>query len=121
MNIEVRQENGILCVKPQEKSLEGANSRELKKKITEYINQGNKIIVLNISNIEFMDSSGIGTLITILKLLASQQGKIVLCEVREAILRIFTLTRLDLVFKVFPTEKEAINSLEPLTLTKNNG
>lgn len=121
MNMEVRKENGILCLKPQEKSLEGLNSREFKKKITDYINEGNKIIVLNISNIEFMDSSGIGTLITILKLLSAQQGKIVFCEVHEAILRIFNLTRLDLVFQIFPNEKEAISALEPFTLTKKNG
>lgn len=120
MDIQIKHENGILLLQPQEKSLEGANSKIFKSKIIDLIDQGNKVIVLNISKIEFMDSSGLGCLISILKLLATIQGKIVLCGAQEAVIRIFNLTRLNIVFEIFTTEKDALNSLEILTTSKNN-
>lgn len=112
MNMETKQENGILIVKPLEKSIEAVNSKEFKGKVCDLISQGNKNIILNLSQVEFIDSSGLGGLISILKLLASSQGRIVICEAQEQARRVFNLTRLDHVFQLFSTEKEALNSLE---------
>lgn len=120
MNIDIKHENGILLLQPQEKSLEGANSKVFKSKVMELIEQGNKMIVLNISKIEFMDSSGLGCLISILKSLTTIKGKIVLCEAQPPVIRIFNLTRLTLIFEIFTHEKDALNSLGILTSLKNN-
>ncbi len=115
MNIETKQDNGLLFVKPLDKSIEAANSKDFRGKIIDLINQGNSIVILNLSQVEFMDSSGLGALISILKLLANSQGKIVICEAQNQITKIFTLTRLDQVFQLFSNEKEAIVFLETLT------
>ena len=107
MEMEVKQKDQVLLIKPLGKSIEATNSRDFKTKVTDLINQGHHIIILNLSQIEFMDSSGLGSLISILKLLASHQGKIALCEIQEPVKRVFSLTRLNQVFPLHPNEEDA--------------
>lgn len=112
MEIEFKKIDDFLVVKPLEKSIEAGNSRDFKSKVIEKIDQGNKKIVINLSKIEFMDSSALGCLISLLKNLASQKGIIVLCEVQEPVKRILSLTRLNQVFSISSNEEDAIkNSL----------
>lgn len=112
MEIEIKEKDKILVVKSLEKNLEAVNSRDFKTKLVESINEGHHAIVINLSKVEFIDSSGLGSLISILKLLASQKGSLAFCEIQEPVKRIFTLTRLNQVFSLFPTEEEAINNLK---------
>lgn len=115
MEIAFTKDGSVLLVKPQEKSIEAGNSRIFKSKITEQINKGNKNILVNLSKVEFMDSSGIGGLISILKALPSVQGKLAICHANDQIMKIFILTGLDRAFEIFSNEVEALNSLKTTT------
>lgn len=115
MEIEIRKENSTVLVKPLEKSIEAGNSRDFKNRITDLIDEGTASIVLNLSRVEFMDSSGLGSLISILKLLSTMNGKIVICEANDQVTRLFGLTRLNQVFQFFLSQEEALNSLKTLT------
>lgn len=110
--MEVREKDQVLVVKTLEKNLEAVNSREFKNQLVESINQGHHAIVINLSKVEFIDSSGLGSLISILKLLTTQKGSLAFCEIQEPVKRIFTLTRLNQVFSIFPTEEEAVKNLK---------
>lgn len=112
MNIETKQENGVLFVKPLDKSIESFNSREFKSQVADLINQGHTSILLNLSEVEFIDSSGLGSLISILKLLAHSKGNIAICKAQDQAMRIFVLTRLNRAFQLFPDEEEAIQALK---------
>lgn len=112
MDIEIKQENGSLLIKPLEKSIEAGNSRDFKSRIVDLINEGNSTIILNLSKVEFMDSSGLGTLISALKLLNSVSGKIIICEANDQVTKLFALTRLNQIFQFYPKQEEAINSLK---------
>lgn len=112
MNIHTRQAEGILFVKPLEKSIEAGNSREFKRKVADLVDNGERTLVVNLAEVEFMDSSGLGSLISILKLLANAQGSIIICELREQVRRLFDLTRLDQVFQIFSKEEEAVGFLK---------
>lgn len=112
MEMEVKQKDHILLIKPLEKNIEAANSREFKAKLVDLINEDHHSMILNLSQVEFIDSSGLGTLISVLKLLTSRQGSIAFCETQESVKRIFTLTRLNQVFSLYPTEEEAIKTLQ---------
>lgn len=111
MHLEVKQEKGILLVKPLEKSIEAANCKDFKSKIIELLDEGDKNLILNLSEVEFMDSTGLGSMISILKVLANAEGQLLICEARAPVARVFDLTRLNKVFQLFPNEKEALNSL----------
>ncbi len=109
MEMEVKQDDGVLLIKPLDGVVDAVVSREFRGKITDLINKGNKFLVLDLSKVEFMDSSGLGSLISILKLIALNKGSIVLCAVQEDVLKLFRLTRLNQVFQIFDNEKEGVN------------
>lgn len=112
MQIDRTQKDQLLLVKPLEKTIESANSRDFKTKLVDMINEGHHLMILNLSQVEFMDSSGLGCLISILKLLATHQGNLALYNVQEPVKRIFTLTRLNQVFSIYSTEEEAMQFLK---------
>ena len=57
-------------------------------------------LVIDLSNVPLMDSSGVATLIEVLQLQRSAGGKLVLCGLQEKVLGVFEITRLTEVFTI---------------------
>ena len=57
-----------------------------------------------------MDSSGLGAVVSSLKMLGGK-GDLVICGLKDMVMRMFKLTRMDRVFHIFDSEKEAIKAL----------
>lgn len=112
MEFDIKKKDGVTIVKPLVKSIEAANNCDFKSKLIELVDQGDVLMILNLSQVEFMDSSGLGNLISILKLLAHHQGNIALCALQEPIKKILSLTRLNQVFAIFPNEEEATKNIK---------
>ncbi|WP_370641022.1 MULTISPECIES: STAS domain-containing protein [unclassified Pantoea] len=68
------------------------------------VQQGHRQLVLDFSQVDFIDSSCLGALISILKSL-SQGGQLILCALNDNIKNMFTLTRMDRVFTLAPTAR----------------
>ncbi len=114
MNLEVKIDDKIAYIKPMIKSIDASVSTEFKSKFVDLINNGNNQFVLDFSGVDFVDSSGLGALISILKTLTMNNGKIVLCCVNASIKSLFTITRMDKVFSICDTQttaSELINNL----------
>lgn len=75
-----------------------------------YIKRGNHAIVLDLSNVSFIDSSGLGALISCLKSMGSQ-GELVLSGTRGTVTSMFKLTRMDKIFRMFSNSDEAVSAL----------
>ena len=69
---------------------------------------GKKQLILNFSNVEYLSSAALGKLINLHKKLTGVQGKLAMCNVIPQIFEVFTITRLDKIFKIFPTEDDAM-------------
>jgi len=69
-----------------------------------------KQVIVNLSGVGFIDSSGLATLVKGLKRCRQNQGELYLSDLQQAVLIIFELTRLDKAFKIFPTEAEALDA-----------
>ena len=110
MDFKERKEGNVLVVKPLEKRLDEHLTGDFKETMAGFINRGNEFIVLDLSEVEFIDSSGLGSIISVLKMLG-RKGDFVLCGMRETVLSLFRLTRMDRAFKIFPGEKEAVVAL----------
>ncbi len=67
-------------------------------------------IVLDISNVNFIDSSGLGAIVSSLKQLGGK-GDLAICGINESILSLFRLTRMDRVLKIFSEKEEAVSQL----------
>lgn len=69
-------------------------------------------VVVNLSQVSFIDSTGLATLIIGMKRCRQQQGDLVLCEIQQAVRVIFELTRLDTVFTIADTQEDAIAKVQ---------
>lgn len=75
------------------------SSEELKKEIKEIIDE-NKDIIINGEGIEYMDSTGLGVLISLLKKTKEQDNKIIIKNLKPNIYKLFNITGLTKVFEI---------------------
>lgn len=78
---------------------------------TEASSSGAKAIILNFSRLDYMNSSGIGLLVTLLIRVKRQGQRLLASGLSEHYRQIFELTRLNEAILVFPTEQEALAAL----------
>jgi len=109
MEISSEQRGNLLVVTLQEKRLEAATATFFKSTMVDFINSGATRIVLDLSQVDFVDSSGLGSIVSILKTLGDE-GELVLCGISQTVMSLFKLTRLDRIFRIFPTADEAVTS-----------
>lgn len=91
-------------------SFDATNCREIKEEIQDVIhNIDNKKVILNLPSVRFIDSSGIGVLISIMRQCNNRQNIFILVNLYKNIIDLLALLRLDKVFTVYNTPEEAKN------------
>ena len=91
--------------------LDSENVDELKKKALSVIEAGGAGIILDMSDTKFIDSIGLGALVSILKQTAQKDMKIVLCSLSSQVRQIFELTRLYRLFDIYDSVDTAMESI----------
>ncbi len=87
-------------------------SMELKKDLNNLIDAGEKRLIINLEKVVYMDSSGLGILVAVLKRIRSEKGNMKLIKLTPGIKKIFELTRLTKFFEIFDTEEVCAKSFE---------
>lgn len=90
------------------------NAFELTMLLNALVSGGALKIVINMKNLNTLDSTGIGILINCTKLIRKNKGDIVLCNVAPEINEILNVISLEKFIKIFGTEVEAVNSFRYL-------
>lgn len=85
---------------------DSTRTQELRDRIDQGIEQGAKIILVDLKDVSFMDSSGLGALVTALKTVRSTGGKLCVCSVNEQVKILFELTSMDRVFEIFRDQSD---------------
>lgn len=106
----LKQQDDVVVVEFQRKRIDAAFAVKFRDDIQALISQGNKKIVFNLELVEFIDSSGLGALVSVMKSLGGNQN-MALCQVKDAVLTVFKLTRMDKIFVILPSKSEAIKRL----------
>jgi anti-sigma B factor antagonist len=75
----------------------------LREKLVELVEQGARHVVVDLSRVEFLDSTGLGVLVGALKRLRAVNGTFGLVCAHERLLKIFRITALDRVFQLYDT------------------
>jgi anti-sigma B factor antagonist len=70
-------------------------------------------IVLDLSGLEYVSSAGLRCFMLAAKEAGRQGGKIVLAALRPVVAEIFSISRFDMVFEIFPSVREALAALSP--------
>ena len=109
--ISVSRDREIPLVKPTVKRLDASVALPFKQAVQEVVEGGEKALVLDLQAVQFMDSSGLGAMVSILKALGGG-GKLAVCNVGNAVMSLFKLTRMDKVFTIVATPDEALAKLQ---------
>ncbi len=83
---------------------------EMREKIISEINHGNGKIIVNLSYVEFIDSSFLGSLVAGVKLIKEKGGKIIIVGLHPHVRVTFALTHMDKIFPVYITVEEAMRN-----------
>lgn len=75
------------------------------------IEDGGASLVVNMRAVDYIDSSGLGTLVGGLKRVAERKGKIALCCTNPQIRKVFDITGLVKVFPIYGSEEEAVEGI----------
>lgn len=103
--------SNALIVKLSQPRLDAKIAVTFKDQITALINEGNSSLILDLSGVDFVDSSGLGAIVTCLKILG-RKGDLVISGVKNDVMTMFVLTRMDRVFQLFPTVEDATKALD---------
>ena len=108
LDVQTRQtEGGITVVAPTGR-LDVAGAPALKDAITEVVKNGPPRVVIDMEGISFVDSTGLGSVISALKQLRGSQGDLRLAAPNQQVRVVLELTTLDRVFPYFATVEEAL-------------
>ena len=88
----------------------GEGSVQLREAVKELLGSGNKKILLNLGNVSYVDSSGIGELVSSYTTTSNQGGQLKLLNLGKKIKDLLMITKLLTVFQTYDNEKEALAS-----------
>ncbi|MBN3947249.1 MAG: STAS domain-containing protein [Nostoc sp.] len=91
-------------------NLNATSAQEFRQNITDILQIGAKIVLVDFKDVTFMDSSGLGALVLAFKTLRAADTKLVLCSINEQVRILFELTNMDKVFEIFPSQ-DAFNQV----------
>jgi len=87
--------------------LDLTTASQLKEKVQQCLTEGHKNVLLNMSQVDFINSSGLGTLVSTLKIVRTNNGRILLSSLAPYVQEIFEITQLSHIFEIFESESEA--------------
>jgi anti-sigma B factor antagonist len=100
--------NVILAV--LEPRLVADKAQPFKDAVGPYCNNGPVSVVLDLAKVEFIDSTGLGAILSVLKRMP-KGSELLVCRLNEAVTNMFMLTRMDRVFTICKTVDEAVTAL----------
>ncbi|MFN3660579.1 MAG: STAS domain-containing protein [Brevinematales bacterium] len=103
-----RRETGDVVIFDIKGEIDLYNAPEIKEKIKDEINKGKVNIIINLDKVSYIDSSGIGVLISSLSNLKKVGGTMKLINVYASVRKVFELTKLTSFFEIYDSEADAL-------------
>lgn len=103
-------EPGITVVRPGTERVTAANAKTFKDEIVALIDAGATQLVIDFSEVSFLDSSGLGALVGVLKRIGNR-GELAVCGLNSDIEQMFRICRMDQVFTIYADVKTSIQTI----------
>jgi anti-sigma B factor antagonist len=110
MQIEERSVGDVVLLDLKGKITLGEGDELLKDKVNSLVNQGHKKIVLNLADVPYIDSAGLGEVVRTYTTVSRQGGSLKLLNLTKRITDLLSITKLLTVFETFDSENEAVRS-----------
>ena len=91
--------------------LDASLAEDLKRDIAPVL-EANSKVVFDLHQLQFIDSSGIGAILSCLRRLSTKGGDLKLCAVSKPVRGAFEITRMHRIFEIFNTCEEAVRSFQ---------
>ncbi len=103
--------NGDVTIMSITERLEAANSNSLKLFFEENSSESKKIII-DLKELEFIDSTGLGILVSFYKICETENKQLKICNLQEKAKMVFEITRAYKIFDIYDSSKSAIEAFE---------
>lgn len=110
MTIETRTANGVTILDIHGKITIGEGSAEIRNRVRDLLQADRKNILLNLGDVSYVDSSGIGELVSSYTTVTNQGGQLKLLNLTKKLRELLAITKLLTVFDTFDDERKAIES-----------
>jgi anti-sigma B factor antagonist len=112
LNINERQAGDVAVLDMSGKITIGEGSVALRTSIRRLLEEGKKKILLNLAGVGYIDSSGIGELVSSYTVIGDAEGQLKLLNLTQKLQDLLAITKLLTVFDVYDSESEALNSFK---------
>jgi anti-sigma B factor antagonist len=109
MQILTDQHEGKTVLRLKEERLDAHNSGDLRDAILKLLEAGTSHLVIDLTDVRFIDSSGLGALLSGYKNASLRSGTFVLAGLQPRVQSMFELTRLHRVFDIYPNVEDALS------------
>ena len=113
LSINVRQTEGVTLLDLSGRITLGEASGALRETIRELINKGSTNLLLNLGEVTYIDSSGLGELVGAFATVTNRGGRLKLLNLQKRVQELMQITKLLIVFETFTSETEALRSFKP--------
>ena len=112
MQIDQRAVGDVVVLDLKGRITMGEGDELLKDKVNSLVNQGHKKIVLNLADVPYIDSAGLGEIVRTYTTVSRQGGSLKLLNLTKRITDLLSITKLLTVFETFDLEKDAVASFQ---------
>ena len=86
--------------------LDGIRGNELRREVSDVVAKGADILLLDMKKVTFIDSSGLGALVSAMQAVRNAKGKLFVCSISDQVKMLFELTKMDRIFQTFADQDE---------------
>ena len=109
MEIPVENRQNVIVVEIPVKELDAGNSGDLKAAMAPILEKGSKLVI-DFHRMQFIDSSGLGAILSFLRQLSAKEGDLKLCGMTKQVRAAFELVRMHRIFDIFENREEAVRA-----------
>lgn len=109
LEVVVREEAGVGIIEASGE-IDVYNSAEIKKLVDAYIARGTNNVLIDMSGVDYLDSSTISVLLAERERLKSSGGRLKLLGLQESPRKVFEIAKIDTIFDIYDNEEEALKS-----------
>ncbi|MEH2114373.1 STAS domain-containing protein [Nostoc sp.] len=86
--------------------LDGIRGNELRREVSNILENGADVLLLDMKEVKFIDSSGLGALVSAMQMVRAANGKLFVCSISDQVRMLFELTKMDRIFKTFADQDD---------------
>jgi anti-anti-sigma factor len=86
--------------------LDGIKGNELRREVSGVLANGAEILLIDMKEVNFIDSSGLGALVSAMQMARNANAKLFICSISAQVKMLFELTKMDRIFQTFADQDE---------------